>query len=150
MDPKELTVLSPFGGTYTPLSLDGSSAEFPDIKDVDYVIHQGEEEEDGDWDGTAAAVLKLKDGRYMVWEAWWGPTGDSFNEDAYGGDGDVSFARDYYQAVMFGLTDEGRKILNLDLDDLMRQIKDPRFDFENPPAPWTKEGVQSIIEELLP
>jgi len=147
MDLKELTVLNPFGGTYTPQSLDGCSDEFPDIGDVDYTIHQ--EEQDEGWDGTAVAVLKLKDGRYMVWEAWWGPTGDSFYADAYGGDGDVSFARGYYQAIMFGLTDEGRRILNLDLDDLMRQIKDPRFDFEDPPAPWTKEGVQSVIEELL-
>ena len=44
------------------------------------------------WDGNAAGIVLLKDGRYCAWESKWGPTGSGFYDDAYGGDADVGFA----------------------------------------------------------
>lgn len=46
-----------------------------------------------DWDGETAGVVLLKDGRYAAWEANWGPTGNGFCCDAYGGTADIIFAR---------------------------------------------------------
>ena len=57
----------------------------------------------GVWDGTAAAVVQLKDGRWVAWESSWGPTGDGFNADAYGGDANVFFASSLEQAIVYGL-----------------------------------------------
>lgn len=44
------------------------------------------------WDGETAGIVKLTDGRYVAWEADYGPTGDGFSADAYGGDADIMFA----------------------------------------------------------
>jgi hypothetical protein len=80
--------------------------------DIDEVI--GYDEDDDKWDGTCAGVVKLKDGRYVAWESWWGPTGDGFSMDAYGGNSDFTIAATLDEAVRFGLTDAGRKRLGLD------------------------------------
>jgi hypothetical protein len=46
-----------------------------------------------DWDGKNAGIVLLKDGRYVSWESWWGPTGSGFCDDAYGGDTDIIFSK---------------------------------------------------------
>lgn len=79
--------------------------------DVEEVIGYGD---DGDeWDGTVAAVLKLKDGRFVSWETFFGPTGHGFSEDAYGGNADLHFARDLETVVRLGLTNDGRRLTGL-------------------------------------
>jgi hypothetical protein len=44
-----------------------------------------------DWDGDAVAIVKLCDGRIVAWETDWGPTGNGFCLDAYGGGTDLLF-----------------------------------------------------------
>ena len=70
-------------------------------------------ESGGGWDGTVAALVRLSDNRWMAWETFWGPTGDGFSEDAYGGDADVFMSVDRAKVIKFGLTDEGRRMLEL-------------------------------------
>lgn len=60
------------------------------------------------WDGDCAAIVKMKDGRYVTWESWWGPTGDGFNEDAYGGDSDIHLTKNLKKALLFGLSGKYR------------------------------------------
>lgn len=66
-----------------------------------------------DWDGVEAAVLKLKDGRYVSYESTWGPTGSGFSVDAYGGDAVLTFAPDLETIIRWGLTDAGRRLLGV-------------------------------------
>lgn len=47
-----------------------------------------------DWDGETVGIIRLKDGRIIGWEANWGPTGDGFCADAYGGTADIIFGSD--------------------------------------------------------
>ena len=91
------------------ISLDGTATDLPSIEDeagakVLYEFQTGNR-----WDGDCAGVVRLADGRLMAWEAWWGPTGDSFCEDAYGGDGRVFFASDLRLLVNAALSDESRR-----------------------------------------
>lgn len=59
-------------------------------EDVAEVLYGGSS---GDgWDGWEAAVIRLKDGRLVAWASFYGPTGDGFHEDAYGGDAEVWFS----------------------------------------------------------
>ncbi len=87
------------------------TVDLPRITDVDYVVIHDKTSDR--WDGVSAAVLRLKDGRYMTWESWWGPTGSGFCEDAYGGDVDVWIADTLEDAVSLGLTVGGRLLLGL-------------------------------------
>lgn len=67
--------------------------------------------ESGDkWDGVTAGILKLKDGRIVSWETSYGPTGDGFSEDAYGGDADILCSKSVVTALLHGLTPELRKL----------------------------------------
>lgn len=66
-----------------------------------------------DWDGHEVCVLELKDGRYAAYETSWGPTGDGFSEDAYGGDADIVFGRDLNAVILEALTDFGRRRLGI-------------------------------------
>jgi len=92
-------------GSY--VSLDGCMAGPITLEDVESVIHHYE---DGDrWDGKELVVLKLKDGRYVGYETWYGPTGSGFFRDAYGGDVDVCFANDYHVLMIMGMGDEARE-----------------------------------------
>lgn len=45
------------------------------------------------WDGETTGCVQLRDGRFVAWEADWGPTGDGFFRDAYGGTSDLVFAK---------------------------------------------------------
>src|SRR5438105_309130 len=71
---------------------DGTPTSVLYESDVAEVLYYGESEDY--WDGTSVAVLKLKDGRLVAWQTWWGPTGNGFGLDAYGGDTKVYFAQD--------------------------------------------------------
>ncbi len=94
------------------ISLDETSAEDFGEVDVAEVVAAGE---DGDvYDGTTAAVLRLHDGRFVSFETFYGPTGNGFAEDAYGGDADLKFAADLETVVRLGLTDEGRRLCGLE------------------------------------
>lgn len=81
------------------------------LDDVAEVIAYGETP-DG-WDGEVSGVVRLKDGRYVAWETFWGPTGDGFSEDAYGGDADITIAGTLDAAIRFGMTDAGRRLCGL-------------------------------------
>jgi len=81
----------------------------PDITEVMSVREYAATKDD--WDGVSVAVLKLTRGRWMTWESWWGPTGDGFSEDAYGGDADVWISDTLELAYRLGLTDAGRSML---------------------------------------
>lgn len=91
------------------VSLDGTEATLPfeeaDVVEVLFDYNSGD-----DWDGTCCAVVRLQDGRLVAWSSWWGPTGDGFNEDAYGGDSDVFFASDLRLLVNAALDDEQRRL----------------------------------------
>lgn len=79
---------------------------------IDEVIAAWETDVNG-YDGEVAALVRLKDGRYVSWESWWGPTGNGFSEDAYGGDSDAYISTSLERIVAFGLTDDGRRALGL-------------------------------------
>lgn len=57
--------------------------------------------EESDWDGMTAGVVRLKDGRYAAWQAFWDCTGNGFCCDAYGGTSDIVFARTREAAEAF-------------------------------------------------
>lgn len=69
----------------------------------------------GDWDGETAGIVELKDGRIVAWEAEWGPTGDGFCCDAYGGTSDLVFARTV-EAARARLSERGRDLLDRQAD----------------------------------
>jgi len=71
----------------------------------------------GDWDGTGAAVVQLRDKRWVAWESSWGPTGCGFSEDAYGGGANVYFSSTLEGAILLGLTPDSRNILGLDTEN---------------------------------
>jgi len=92
-------------------SLDDTPASEFRADDIAEVLYQGDTGDD--WDGKAAAVFRLKDGRLVAYETFWGPTGDGFNEDAYGGDAELVFASDLRLLVNAALTDEGRRLIGV-------------------------------------
>lgn len=103
---------SPFGdidsGEY--VSLDGTTAGPIQEEDVEAVLYHGDT---GDaWDGVEAAILKLKDGRFVGYETWWGPTGSGFSEDAYGGDAKLCFGADLDTVARLALSDESRRLVS--------------------------------------
>jgi hypothetical protein len=77
--------------------------------DVEEVVQYGSTDQT-DWDGESAGIVKLRDGRFAAWETDWGPTGDGFCQDAYGGTTDIVFARSEADAFR-ALTDRGRALL---------------------------------------
>lgn len=95
-------------------SLDDTATDVFVEADVAEVLYQGET---GDtWDGKCAAVFKLNDGRLVAYETFYGPTGDGFHEDAYGGDAELVFASDLRLLVNEALTDEGRRLAGVPKD----------------------------------
>jgi hypothetical protein len=90
-------------------SVDGTIADEFDQDDVALVLAHGSSNR-SDWDGKEAAVIQLCDGRIVAWETWWGPTGNGFCDDAYGGDTNVLFAESV-DAVWNYLTESARELL---------------------------------------
>lgn len=106
--------VNPFDGSATWGDLrthDDTDTTMFTMADVAEVLHEGSSGET--WDGTVAAVIRLRDGRFVAWETFYGPTGDGFHEDAYGGDADVTFGSTLDSVIRWGLTDEGRNILGI-------------------------------------
>lgn len=91
------------------LGWNGESAEPFTAADVVEIIRSADD--GAKWDGECAAVFRLQDGRYAAYESWWGPTGDGFHEDAYGGDSNIVTGADEETVVRFGLTAKGRDLL---------------------------------------
>jgi len=92
------------------ISLDGCDTTGGDnLKraDVERVIVWGET--GPGWDGESAGIALLKDGRYIAWESWWGPTGSGFSGDAYGGDEEIAFARTAQKALEH-ISEKGREL----------------------------------------
>lgn len=105
------------------LSVDGTDTTlFPqDDSQLEIVIWSWDS---GDqWDGECAAICQLKDGRFVAWETSYGPTGDGFCEDAYGGDAVLHFAGTLTNVALFGLTPEKRSIFYKDVE-LDRDTRD--------------------------
>jgi len=90
------------------ISADGASAADFEEEDVAHVVWWASTDAD-DWDGYTAGVVVLKDGRYVAWEADWGPTGNGFSYDAYGGTADIIFARSQAAAEAY-LSDEAKQL----------------------------------------
>lgn len=84
-----------------------------DLKNVFAADNDG-----GGWDGFAAAIVQLKDGRWVAWESFWGPTGSGFCCDAYGGDSNIYFAKTLLDAAKFGLSESARNLLNINLEKI--------------------------------
>lgn len=99
-------------------SINGAPAGAFSESEIAEVLYQADTGDD--WDGKCAAVLRLKDGRLVAYETWWGPTGDGFCEDAYGGDADVYFASPEHlnELILIALTDEGRRLLGIPAEGL--------------------------------
>lgn len=102
------------------ISDDGTSTHPFTEADLDKVVFAGATDE-SDWEGNCAAVILLKDGRYVTWETTWGPTGNGFSEDAYGGDADVHFSSTLDTAVNMGLTQEGRALAKVKLKPVSKK-----------------------------
>ena len=101
------------------IAIDGASTD--GVTDASLVAEVIAEYNSGEmWDGEVAAVVRLTDGRFVSWETFYGPTGDGFSEDAYGGDADLFVAPTYDAIVRWGLTDEGRRNLNIDQLEVQR------------------------------
>lgn len=90
------------------VSLDDTSTDDFEAKDVAEVVACGSSDES--WDGEVAAVLRLHDGRFVSYETFWGPTGNGFCEDAYGGNADLKFGASLEVVARLGLTDQGRRL----------------------------------------
>lgn len=102
------------GGSWTEgdfVSVDGAETGPVAEEDMDELLYFGTT--GADWDGKEAAVMRLKDGRFVAYETWWGPTGDGFSEDAYGGDSNLYFGRDLNNLILTALTDEGRRLCGI-------------------------------------
>lgn len=89
-------------------SIDGTSATDFTREDVAELVAYGG---GGDrWDGDAIGIVRLRDGRFVSWETNYGPTGDGFACDAYGGDADILFAASAKMAAR-GISEQGRDSL---------------------------------------
>ncbi len=91
------------------VSVDGCPAHDFVVEDVEEVVAHGTTDR-SDWDGESAAIVRLKDGRFVAWESDWGPTGSGFCCDAYGGKADIAFAMTKAAALSY-LSERGRDLL---------------------------------------
>ncbi len=90
------------------VSVDGTDAGDFGRADVSEVIAWGDT---GDrWDGNTAGIIQLEDGRFVAWEASYGPTGNGFCRDAYGGTSDLLFGATV-EAVRDRLSIAARELL---------------------------------------
>lgn len=103
------------GWTGEMISCDGTAVTDFERGDIRRVVEYGSTEPDA-WDGDTAGIIELRDGRFVAWEAWWGPTGDGFCLDAYGGTSDLLFAATP-EAARMHLSEKAR--------DLLRPVAEP-------------------------
>lgn len=67
--------------------------------------------ESGDeWDGRTAGLVRLVNGSFVAWECDYGPTGNGFSEDAYGGDADIVVASTM-EGALGGIGEDARATL---------------------------------------
>lgn len=90
------------------ISADGCDASDFECDDVAEVLWWATTDKT-DWDGDTAGVVRLKDGRFAGWEADWGPTGNGFSCDAYGGTADIVFGTTQ-EAVEAHLSDKAKAL----------------------------------------
>jgi len=94
------------------ISVDGTDAtDFNPDTEPEEVLHAGHS--GFGWDGESAGVARLADGRFVAWDTDWGPTGDGFNADAYGGTADIFFGATADAVIWMGLSATGRKLCGL-------------------------------------
>jgi len=106
---------SSWSGDY--ISVDGTTETGPIIaENVEEVLYHGVQGDE--WDGKEAVVFKMKDGRFVAYETFYGPTGNGFNEDAYGGDADLFFSTNLKFLILMALTDEGRRLCGIPVEGL--------------------------------
>lgn len=80
------------------------------VDDIDEVIASGVEPS-SDTSGIVAAVLRLRDGRYISYQTYYNRTCDGFRETAYGGGvADLIVSSTLRTAALTGLTDIGRSL----------------------------------------
>lgn len=91
------------------VSLDGTSADDFEDDALDELLAAGSTPKE-DWDGDVAGAARLKDGRIVGWETNWGPTGNGFAEDAYGGDATIYVGGTLDVVMWQGLSAEGRRL----------------------------------------
>lgn len=96
------------------VSLDRTEVGPVSKSDVAEIIHYYQSPDN--WDGNEIAVMQLKDGRFVAYETWWGPTGNGFSEDAYGGDSNLYFASSLDTILRLALGDEARRTLGIELE----------------------------------
>lgn len=102
----KLPVSHPFNSLerwYGSFMGDPSCSQDLDEKDIDRVLWM-DQSRPTDWDGSCGCIVLMQDGRYVTWESSWGPTGDGFSVDAYGGDADVHICRSLNDALLYGLS----------------------------------------------
>lgn len=96
------------GWTGELVSVDGCDASDFTIDDVLRVAWFATTADD--WDGETTGCVQLKDGRFAAWEAGWGPTGNGFSCDAYGGTADITFAESE-AAALAAMSDHARDLI---------------------------------------
>ena len=90
------------------ISADGASIEDfrrCDVADVLQYAKTGPS-----WKGETAGVIRLKDGRFVAWEADWGFTGNGFVCEAYISTADLIFGHSQ-AAVLNRLSERARNLL---------------------------------------
>lgn len=106
------------------VSVDGTPTSEIMLHDVTAIVAYGdsdgrpvqEPKGRGSWDGDAAGIARLVDGRFIAWESWWGPTGSGFSCDAYGGDAEILFGASP-AALLPHLTEKARELLVFAADE---------------------------------
>ena len=74
------------------MSLDGASTRDFDLRDVERVIGYGDTGRES-WHGECSGIARLRDGRFVSWESYWGATGSGFYDDSRGGNADIWFSQ---------------------------------------------------------
>lgn len=99
------------------VSIDQTPTDDYSKEDVASVLYHGLSGDE--WDGKESAIIELMDGRLIGFETYYGPTGDGFSEDAYGGDADVYFAKkENLSALVLEFTDGARELMGISKEGL--------------------------------
>lgn len=107
MSEYEMPFVNPFRRSdWSGNTLDWTGKEIADLPEDESVVKRvvWSYQDNDRWDGQVAAIVELVDGRFASWESWYGPTGDGFNRDAYGGDSIVTITLNVPDAIQMGLS----------------------------------------------